>query len=66
MEIKVKDTVKTRLGTVGLVVAIGTELGPDYVSVRFSPNGFCMQLHKDNLTVVENPHTYADSSTEFW
>jgi len=63
MEIKLKDTVQTKQGLHGKVVGIGTELGPDYISVKFSPNGFCMQLHKDSLTVVPDPFVNVDGST---
>lgn len=62
-EIKINDTVETRQGLHGKVVAIGTELGPDYISVQFSPNGFRQQLHKDSLTVIPDPFTNVDGST---
>jgi hypothetical protein len=64
-KIKIGATVKTAQGIVGIVVAEETELGHRYASIRFSPNGFCQQIHKDSLTVIDNPHTYCDGTTEW-
>ena len=49
---KVKDTVRDSNGQVGIVEALETELGKDYASVRFSAVGFCHQVLKSTLTVI--------------
>lgn len=37
----------------GIVQAIGTELGPDYASVKWSEEGFFEQLRKESLVKVD-------------
>ena len=51
---KVKDTVRTTSGQVGIVEALETELGKDYASVRFTTTGFCHQIPKSDLTVIKS------------
>lgn len=49
---KIKDTVKTSGGKVGIVMALETELGKDYASIMFHDEHFFQQILKSTLTVI--------------
>lgn len=54
--LNVGDRVKQTHGgrAEGTIEGLGTELGPDYASVRWDGNtsGFCVQIPKENLIKV--------------